>query len=133
MSRDQKRQRGSIALELALSISLFITIMLGAFQMSRHLMTKQRLSDATAFGLHSSIISGQHEPDFVRNAVLQRLGTEALRCTQVEVETNVVPGAYLNGWALEVTTICTVAPLFPNTPFATMEPASLVAIAAWPI
>lgn len=127
------RERGAVAVEFALVTPLLLLVVLGGVQLGRVLVTRHRLADATSYAARAAAVSRQTDLATVQEAVRSRLGNEVERCTSFSVQAVIVPGAFEGSQALQVTTICSVRPMFNGEPFVSLSPHELTVTAAMPL
>lgn len=127
-----RRERGGVAVELALGMPILLMLTLGGTLLGRSLMTRHRLADATSYATRAAAIARQTNPAVIRQAVMQRMGTEAQRCANLTVQAQVVPGITPGG-TLQVTAQCELAPLFRGNAFGAVGPTTLTVQAAMPL
>jgi len=109
----RKSQRGSIAVELGLSIPIFMIVVCGGLSLGRALVTKHNLESAVSEVARSAAISNQRSEAVIHNAINQRLGNERTACSALQTRVRVIPsGVVGTPDALEVTTTCDIAPMF---------------------
>jgi Flp pilus assembly protein TadG len=118
---------------MALSMPVLMLTIAGGIQIGRALVTRHRLDDATSYATRSAAIAGQTNSGSLKQIVQQRMGTEITRCAQLNVTAQVVAGAFQNGKALQVTSVCSLAPIFNGQNWSTLGPSTLTVIAAMPL
>lgn len=105
--------RGSVAVELGLTIPIFLIVVCGGLSLGRALVTKHNLESAVTHAARSAAISNQRSEQVIHNAINARLGAERTACSALRTQVRVVAsGVAGTPDALEVTTTCDLVPLF---------------------
>ena len=113
MRNRHSTQRGSIAVELGITIPIFILVVCGGLSLGRVLVTKHNLESAVTHVARSAAIAGQTGEAAIHNAINQRLGNERVACTSLSTRVQVIQsGVQGTPNALEVTTTCQLDQMF---------------------
>ena len=108
-----REQRGSVAVELGLTIPIFLIVVCGGLSLGRALVTKHNLESAVAEVTRSAAISNQRSEAVIHNSINARLGNERTACPALQTRVRVIPsGVAGTPDALEVTTTCDIDPMF---------------------
>ena len=112
-ARRRDRQRGAIAVEMALTFPILFMILLGGIQIGRALITRHKLEYAVSSATRAAAIGGQTGEAVVGALVRERMNREATLCSNLQVRVRTVPG-FADGAppALEVTAVCTLEQMF---------------------
>jgi Flp pilus assembly protein TadG len=108
----RRGRRGSIAVELAIVIPIFMIVIMGGLQLGRGLLVKHDLESAVSHVARASAIANRRDPAAIRNAILAELGSAANACKSIATPVRVIPGTGGTPDALEVRAECELVPLF---------------------
>jgi len=84
VKRARNKQRGAVSVELALGIPLLVMVILGGVHFGLVLATRHELGDATNYATRRAAIAGSTNPNQIRSAIADRLGTSS-RCSGLDV------------------------------------------------
>jgi len=132
MLRRRNSQTGSVSVEFALLLPLFLILVVGGVHFGRVLSTRHRLSDATGVATRSAAVRGITNAATIRGLLQDRLGGAAADCSALNVvASTVVDAAGLT--RLEVTCTCTLNIGFGASILGAIGPDSLTVTAAMPL
>ncbi len=132
MRRRRNPESGSVSVEFALLLPVFLILVVGGLHFGRVLSTRHRLSDATGVATRSAAVRGITDAATIRGLLTARLAGAADDCSAINVVANtVVDGAGLT--RLEVTCTCTLNIGFGASILGAVGPDSLTVTAAMPL
>jgi len=80
------KQKGAVSVELALGLPILIMVIMGGVRFGLVLKTRHQLGDATNYAIRAAAIKGNTNPNQIRAAIQDRLGS-ASGCTNLSVTT----------------------------------------------
>jgi Flp pilus assembly protein TadG len=132
MMRRKGSERGSVSVEFALLLPVFLVLIVGGVHFGRVLTTRHRLSDATGYATRAAAIRGITSAGSIRAMVIDRLGGASSDCSAINVVSNTVAdGAGLT--RLEVSATCTLDVGFGASLLGAIGPDTLTVSAAMPL
>ena len=125
-------QRGSVSVEFALVLPVFLALVLGGVHFGRVLTTRHRLADAANYAVRAAAVRGMTSAGQVRVLVEDRLGAARGDCSTLAVTAaTAADGAGLSTLRIEVT--CGVNVGFGEAVLGAIGPESLTVTAAMPL
>ena len=132
MLRRRNPENGSVSVEFALLLPVFLILVVGGVHFGRVLSTRHRLSDATGVATRSAAVRGITNAATIRGLLEDRLGGATADCSAINVVANtVVDAAGLT--RLEVTCTCTLNIGFGASILGAIGPEDLTVTAAMPL
>ena len=122
------KERGSVAVEFALVVPLFLVLVTGGVHFADVLLTGHRLGEAVGLGARTAAVQNASSAT-IRNLVRDRLGSASSRCPNLSV--NVSRRSSGGVRFVEVDARCNYAPIFGA--FGGLGPSTIREVAAMPV
>ncbi len=132
MRRSKRAQRGTVSVEFALLLPLFLVLVVGAVHFGRVIKTRHQLTDATNYATRAAAVAGVTNAGQIRALLEERMGGATTDCTNITVNAATEVDA-VGLVRLEVSATCELAIGFGATILGAVGPDDLTVRAAFPM